>query len=74
MREKIKQLLMEIRPDLDFETQKELISAGILNSIDVVDIVVQMGEMLGIEIPPTSLTEKNFDSLDTITLLAEKLT
>lgn len=38
--EKIMEILKELRPDVDFTTQKELIDGGILSSFDIISLIV----------------------------------
>ncbi len=59
----VKKIVETVRPDVDFEEEKNLISDGILESMDVVEIVTEIEEELGIDIPTSELLEENFKSL-----------
>ena len=39
MKEKLLQVLSEVRPDVDFEKEKKLIDDGILDSFDIIQVV-----------------------------------
>ena len=63
MEEVIGRIVRMIRPDIDFESEINLISDGLLESMDVVEIVAQVEDELKIVIPTYELVESNFSSL-----------
>ncbi len=73
MREKILEILTEVRPDVDFENEGELVSANVLESFDIVQIVAELDDEFDIEITPKDLIADNFNSLDSIVELIERL-
>lgn len=60
--EELMEILSEIRPDVDFETETELIDAKILNSFDIVSIVGDVNDAFDIEISAADLVPENFNS------------
>ena len=60
------QILLELRPDVDFENERKLITDNVLDSVDIVTLVAMLGEAYEIEIMPTDLTKENFDSVESI--------
>lgn len=44
MREKLMAILEELRPDVDFENEKQLITDGILESFDIVALVGEISD------------------------------
>ena len=73
LREKILEILTEVRPDIDFENETELVSGNILESFDIVQIVAELDDEFDIEISPKDLTAENFNSLDALEELIERL-
>ncbi|MCR4589260.1 MAG: acyl carrier protein [Lachnospiraceae bacterium] len=73
MREKLLEILSEVRPDIDFESETELVSGSILESFDIVQIVAELDDEFDIEISPKDLTAENFNSLDALEELIERL-
>lgn len=73
MKEKIKEILMDICPEVDFEKETKLISDGILASFDIVSIVAELGDEFDITIGPKDLIAENFNSLYAITALVKRL-
>jgi len=73
LREKLLEILMEVRPDIDFENETELVSGNILESFDIVQIVAELDDEFDIEVSPKDLTAENFNSLDSLEELVERL-
>ncbi len=73
MREKILEILTEVRPDIDFENETELVSGNILESFDIVQIVAELDDEFDIEISPKDLVAENFNSLEALEDLIERL-
>lgn len=73
MKEKVLEILSDIRADLDFEMQTDLVSGKTLASFDIISIVSELCDEFDIEIGPKYLVAENFDSLDAITALVAKL-
>ena len=71
--EQLLEILKEIRPDVDFENEKELIDEGILDSFDVVSIISEIDDKFGVQIRITELDPENFNSAEAIWQLIQKL-
>ena len=73
MKEKILSILNELRPDIEFETEEGLISDGLLESFDLIQLIATLENEFGIEIANRYVTTENFDSLTKIISLVENL-
>ncbi len=73
MKEKIENILMNIRPDVDFSTEKHLITDGIMESIDIISLVTELEDEFDITIAPDVLVAKNFNSLEAIVKMVSEL-
>ena len=73
MREQILEILMDLRPDIDFENETKLIDDHILESFDIVSLVAGLEDEFDIKIRPKNLIAENFNSLDALTDLVETL-
>lgn len=71
--DELKQILEEIRPDLDFEVETKLIDDGILDSFDIISIVGELNMHYEIEINVEDLLPENFNSMSAIFELVTKL-
>ncbi len=71
--DKLKKILWEINPDIDFETEDALIDGGMLDSFDIVTLVAEIDDAFGIEIPAEALIPENFNSAEAIFALIQRL-
>ncbi len=73
MREELMEILTELRPDVDFETEEALITDGIMESFDIVALVGELRDAFDVEIGVGDLVPENFDSADAMLKLLERL-
>ena len=73
MKEKMIALLEDIRPDVDFASEHDLMENGILDSMDIIQIVSAIEETFGVEVGEDDIESENFNSVDAIIALVEKL-
>ncbi len=73
MREQLMEILKELRPDVDFEREKALVSDGILDSFDIVSLVGELNAQFSIAIVVDELEPENFDTVDAIQALVSRL-
>lgn len=71
--DKVLDILKGVRPDVDFENEKELIDAAILDSFDIIAIVGELDDEFGIEIDVSDLEPENFNTAAAIWELAQSL-
>ncbi len=71
--EKLLAILKDIRPDVDFENETELIDNGILDSFDVVSIISEIDDVFDVQIRINELDPENFNSAENICNLITKL-
>lgn len=73
IREKLLEILQDLRPDVDFETEKRLVSQGILESFDIVALIAELSEAFELDFNPQEVVAENFDSLDALVKMIERL-
>ena len=82
MKEDLRAILEEIRPDVDFDNETELIDGGVLESMDIVAIVGEIKEVsrsykearMAADVGRIEqLTPENFNSEEAILELIEQL-
>lgn len=59
-------ILSDIRPDVDFRNEEDLVGRGIIDSFDVVTIIAFIDEKFDVMIPPEYILPKYFYSAKTI--------
>lgn len=64
--ERLKKIMEQIRPDIDFEKEKALIDDEILDSFDIISIVSEVNMEFDIEINVDDLLPENFNSIEAL--------
>ena len=71
--EELLNILAELHPDVDFETEEHLIDEKILDSFDIVTLVAEIDSAFDVAIPAEELIPENFNSAKALWALVEKL-
>ncbi len=71
--EELLRIMSEVRPDLDFEVEDQLIDDDLLDSFDIIAIVSDVNEEFGIEINVNDLLPENFNSAKALYELIVKI-
>lgn len=71
--EELLEILEEICPDVDFGTEEHLIDKGLLESLDIVVLVGEIGERFGVSISVEDLLPENFNSAAAMMRLIQRL-
>ena len=71
MREKVKQVLADNYPEIDFESSNELVDDGILDSLTMVGIISALSMEFNVVLPYEDILPENFNSIDEMVELLE---
>ncbi len=71
--EALLQILSDLHPDVDFETQENLIDGMILDSFDIVTLISEISEEFDVTITAEHIIPENFNSAKALYALIEKL-
>lgn len=71
-KDKIKEIVCELRPEFDFETSENFIEDGYLDSFDIVSLIATLEEEFEVSIDGLDIIPENFVSFDAIENLVEK--
>ncbi len=72
MQEKVKAILKEIRPEIDFSKDDNINLEHIFDSFDLATIITDLEETFNIEIDGDDINRDNFVNLDAIINLVKK--
>lgn len=73
MRQDLMEILNGLRPEVDFENAEDLISAGILDSFDIVSLIGEINDTFDVEVDFEDMTPENFNSVDAMEKLIIRL-
>ena len=71
--EKLIEILTDLHPDVDFETEEGLVDNGILDSLDIVTLITEINDKFDVSIPAEEIIPENFNSAAALMALIEKL-
>lgn len=71
--EEILKILREFRPDIQPEGREDLIDGGILDSLDLVNIVAEMESAFDISVPVEEIVPENFNSVSAMQKMIDRL-
>ena len=72
MREKILEILQDLRPELDFTESNDFIGDGYLDSFDMIGLVSALDKEFGISILGEDIIPENFANLESIINIVNK--
>ena len=67
------EILNELKPGVDFENDTDLIGHGVLDSITMVTLVMELNDAFDIEITPVDIVPENFKTVQTIYDMIQRL-
>lgn len=71
--EDLLEILRDLHPDVDFESEKNLIDDGILDSMDIVSLISEISESFDVSITARDIIPENFNSAEALYELVERL-
>lgn len=71
--ETLLKILNGLHPYVDFEAIDDLYEEGVLDSLDMVRLVTEIGMEFDVQIPAEELIPENFQNVKTIWALIERL-
>ncbi len=71
--DEILEILGEVKPGVNFEGETDLVESGILDSMTIIQLVARLTDEFDIEITPLDLVPENFNSVEAIKALVDRL-
>ena len=73
VKEKILEMLKEIKPNKNLETVTDIVEGGYLDSFEIMNLIMLMGENFNVEIGFEEITAENFNTVDAMAAMVERL-
>jgi len=67
------EILQEMHPEVDFATHEKLIDDKVIDSFDVITLVAEVDDRIGVAIPAEELIPENFNSYTSLRALIDRL-
>ena len=71
--EQLLKILNDLHPEVDFANTSDLVDDGILDSLDIVTLITEIHEEFDVTIPAEEIIPENFNSVEDIMALIERL-
>ena len=73
MKEKVCEVLINVNAGIkEYLNDSQLVSDGVLDSLDIMNLIMELEAAFDIEIDPEDVLSDNFESVDAILNLVEK--
>lgn len=70
---KILEILKQINDSIEYEKESNLVDDGLFSSFDILQCVSAIEENYGVEVPMSEIRNENFNSLENISNMIERL-
>ena len=71
--QKLLAALSDVRDDVDFENEQALVDDGLIDSLDLTQIMLALDEAFGIHIPAGEIEPENFNSVQAMMALVRSM-
>ena len=73
MRDELLEILNELRPEINFEVETQLIDDEVLDSFDMVSLIGEINDNFEVEVSFDDIDAENFNSVDAMLRLIQRL-
>lgn len=71
--EQVMNILKEIKPTKDLSGVTDIIEGGYLDSFELMSLIANLGDTFGFEIDVDEITPENFNSIEAIAAMVQRL-
>ena len=71
--ERLYEILEDIQPDVDFETEEHLIDDHILSSLSILSLIAELEDEFDVTIPAVEIIPANFNSAKAMWSMIQRL-
>ena len=69
----VKEILNEVKPTKDLASVNDIVEGGYIDSFELMSLIMTLNERLDIEISLDDMTPENFNTVDSIVAMVERL-
>ncbi|MDY7000570.1 MAG: acyl carrier protein [Thermodesulfobacteriota bacterium] len=73
IKNKIVELIKALKNGEEFDVEEPLIESGLLDSFDMMNLIMKLGECFGVSIDGEDMTPENFSTVETIARMVNRL-
>lgn len=73
IQEQIVAILKEVKPGKNLEGLSNIVEGGYLDSFEIMNLIMMLSETFGIEIDFEEITAENFNSIDAMVAMVQRL-
>lgn len=70
---KVLEILKTVKPSVNLENVQDIVEGGYLDSLELLALITALSEQFGIEIGFEFISPENFNSVEAITMMVERL-
>ena len=67
------EILTDLHPEVDFETETALVDDGILDSFDIITVISEIADTFDVVVPAKEIIPENFNSAESLWAMIERL-
>ena len=71
--DKLIEILQSFNPSITDGMEKKIVTDGVIDSVDIVSLISELEDAFGIEIPMEVIVEDNFDTVDAMWAMIQRL-
>ena len=71
--DKLIEILQSFNPSITAGMEKKKVTNGVIDSVDIVSLISELEDAFGIEIPMEDIVEDNFDTVDAMWAMIQRL-
>lgn len=67
------EILVDLHPEVDFETEDQLVDSKIFDSFDIITIISEIADTFDVTVPAKEIIPENFNSAKALWEMIERL-
>lgn len=71
--DELMQILKDLKPGVEFEGKTDLVDSQAIDSLDILSLISEISDEFDVEIPYDEIIPQNFNSVEAMWALIEKL-